>query len=92
MLSRQHALIIGEGCHCAVQSATHHQDKMQPSAAQNASLYWGQLQSSTSHGALHHQQRNQDAITRRWTSEGVEDLIESMPHHDQVINAIQVMM
>ena len=56
---------------CAVQSATHHQHKMQPSAAQNASLYWGQLQSSTSHGALHHQQRNQDAITRRWTSEGV---------------------
>ena len=77
---------------CAVQSVTHHQGKVQPRAAQSASQYRGQLQYSTSQGALHHQQRNQDAITTRWKSEGVEDLIESVPHHDQMINAIQVMM
>ena len=77
---------------CAVQSVTHHQGKVQPRAAQSASQYRGQLQYSTSQGALHHQQRNQDAITTRWKSEGVGDLIESVPHHDQMINAIQVMM
>ena len=28
----------------------------------------------------------------RWNYEDVEDLIESIPHYDQMINSIQVMM
>ena len=77
---------------CAVQSASHHQGKVQSSAAQSAPQYQGQLQSSASQGALHHQQRNQDTITTRWNCKDIENLIESMPHHDQIINSIQVMI
>ena len=65
---------------------------MQSSAAQSAPQHGEKLQSSAAQRALHYQGMTQDAVITRWNYEDVEDLIESIPHYDQMINSIQVMM
>ena len=48
------------------------------------------LLSSAAQCALHYNGRT-DVVITRWNYEDVDDLIELMPHYDQMINSIQVM-
>ena len=77
---------------CVVQSAPQHRKKVQSCAAQSAPQHGEKLQSSAAQRAMHYQGMTQDAVITRWNYEYVEDLIESIPHYDQMINSIQVMM
>ena len=67
-------------------------DRVQLGATESAPQHRGQLQSNAAQPALHHQEKTQREVTTRWSCEVVEDLIESIPHYEQMINSIQVMM
>ena len=66
--------------------------RVQSGATESAPQHRGQLQSNAAQPALHHQEKTQREVTTRWSHEVVEDLIESIPHYEQMINSIQVMM
>ena len=74
-----------------------HQDKLQLSAAQSALHHQGnvlscttqgQMQSSVAQPILHHQEETKRVVTTRLTRGIIEDLIESIPYYDQIINSM----
>ena len=74
-----------------------HQDKLQSSAAQSALHHQGsvlscttqgQMQSSAAQPILHHQEETKRVVTTRLTRGIIEDLIESIPYYDQIINSM----
>lgn len=81
------------------ETSTQDQGKLQVSAAQRASQQQGaaqhapqdqeKMQVNAGHSASQYQWKTRDAIM---SNEELEDLIESIPYHDQIIHSIQGMM
>ncbi|KAL0005122.1 hypothetical protein SO802_012683 [Lithocarpus litseifolius] len=81
------------------ETSTQHQGKLQVSATQRASQQQGvvqhapqeqeMMQVNAGQSASQHQWKTRDAII---SNEELEDFIESIPYHDQIIHSIQGMM
>ena len=65
-------------CQGELQGNVHHEE------AQHASQQQGSLQLNAIHSASQYQKQNRD--------EDLEELLESIPYHDQIIHSIQGMM
>ena len=74
----------GELQGCAAQHVLQHQG-----AAQRAPQEQGRLQLNARHNAS--QYHRKDRVASR-SNEDLEDLLESIPYHDQIIHSIQGMM
>ena len=74
------------------EASTQHQEKLQVSAVQSAPQHQEKLQVSAVQSASQHQWKTRDAIMSKWSNEELEDLIESIPHYDQISHSIQGMM
>ena len=82
--SRTLALSIrGKQQVCASQSVSQHQG-----ASWAAPQKQGRLQLDAGHNAPQNQGKNRDVILG---NEDLEDLIDSIPHHDQIMHSIQEM-
>ena len=90
-LQQQQVCKHGTGTQCqgelqgsAAQCVLQHQG-----AAQHAPQEQGRLQLKAVHSASQYQRQNRDASL---SNEDLEDLLESIPYHDQIIHSIQGMM
>ena len=80
-----------------IRASYSHQDKLQLSATQSklhhqgnvlSCTTQGQMQSSVAQPILHHQEETKRVVTTRLTRGIIEDLIESIPYYDQIINSM----